>query len=166
MKINITKKQYETLLKTIAVSQFVYGALGDFVDEKYKKESTKLEELERHLASHAKDFGFEEITEEFEGERVIKMEGDWYHSIYEDIEEYDEYKLFQNLANKLGWRDFRRDHTKEEIDKMAEESGGYLGVPLYDYEKKYYDEFSEHDYSRLEINKDAPISSDAMKGEE
>ena len=34
---------------------------------------------------------------------------------------------------------------------MSRKNDGYLGVPLYDFEKKYYDEFNENEYERLFI---------------
>lgn len=55
------------------------------------------------------------------------------------------------LANELAWRDFKRKHSNEEITEMSKENGGYFGVPLYDYEKKYWDEFEKRGFERLEI---------------
>jgi hypothetical protein len=55
------------------------------------------------------------------------------------------------IANELAWRDFRRDHTEAELKKMSKENHDYFGVELYDYEKKYWDEFEKYGYKRLEI---------------
>jgi hypothetical protein len=34
---------------------------------------------------------------------------------------------------------------------MAKENHGYFGVALYDYEKKYWDEFEKNGFERLEV---------------
>ncbi|MEI7709702.1 MAG: hypothetical protein WCI76_03230 [bacterium] len=149
MKINISKNQYENIIKALEISSFVYGNLSDFVDHKYKKRVDALESTQKDFLKFAKEFDFDKNTENFEGEVVLREE--YYEQLLNDLLLYDEQQLFENLANKLGWRDFERKFTKEEIEKMSEERGGYLGVPLYDFEKKYYDEFNEHEYGRLEI---------------
>jgi hypothetical protein len=67
------------------------------------------------------------------------------------LDDYDEHELFNGLANKLAWRDFGREHSKSEITEMAKKNSGYFGVALYDYEKRYWDEFEKYDYDRLEV---------------
>jgi hypothetical protein len=59
--------------------------------------------------------------------------------------------MYDRLANKLAWRDFHENHSEEEIKKMSKENGGYFGVALYDYEKKYWDELDERGITRLKI---------------
>ena len=70
------------------------------------------------------------------------------------MDDYDECELLNGLANKLAWRDFRRDYSETEREEMAEKNGGYFGVPLYAYEKKYWDEFEKYEYDRLEIKEE------------
>ena len=149
MKINISKIQYENIIKALEISSFVYGDLSDFVEKKYKKDVDTLENIQKDLLKYAKEFDFEKNTENFEGEVVLREE--YYEKLLDDLFLYDDHQLFENLANKLGRRDFDRKFTEEEIEKMSEEHGGYLGVPLYDFEKKYYDEFNEYEYNRLYI---------------
>jgi hypothetical protein len=149
MKIDITNKQYKVLIKALEVSSFIYGPMSDFGDKKYKKDIKEIEDVESELLKYTKDFKFDKNTESFDGELVVK-EG-YYTGILDDLENYDEQQLFENLANKLGKRDFRNKFSKEEIKKMSEDHGGYLGVPMYDFEKKYYDEFDSNGYDRLFI---------------
>lgn len=61
--------------------------------------------------------------------------------IYYNLRLIEEFDVHDTLSNKLAWRDFRQDHSSEEINQMKKENGGYFGVSLYDYEKKYWDEF-------------------------
>src|SRR3989344_5230506 len=149
MKINISKIQYENIIKALEISSFVYGDLSDFVEEKYKKNVNTLENIQKDLLEYAKEFDFDKNTENFEGKVILREE--YYSKLLDDLFLYDDHQLFENLSNKLGLRDFNRNFTKEEIEKISEEHDGYLGVPLYDFEKKYYDEFNEHEYDRLEI---------------
>lgn len=158
MKINITNKQYKDLMIALSIANSVVGILGDMTPGKdgkrYKKQSERMEKLEKALLQCAEDFGCGDIVEDFDGENI--MDEEFYENeILSVINDYDEYTLYNELSNKLAWRDFTREHTEEEMDAIAKEHHGYFGVVLYDYEKKYWDEFDTHDYDRLEIQTDA-----------
>lgn len=158
MKINITNKQYKDLIIALGIANSVLGILGDTTPGKegkeYKKHSDRMEELEKNVLQYANDFGHKERVDEFEGETV--MDDEFYENeIMSIINDYDEYTLYSELSGKLAWRDFTREHTEEEMDTMAKKNHGYFGVALYDYEKKYWDEFEEYDYDRLEIREES-----------
>jgi len=144
MKIDITKEQYKQLIPMLAIASGVTGILGDVLPETdYKKRSLKMEKLEQYFLQFADDFGCGEfLDEEFYENRILPIMSD-----------FEDYSVHDGLSSDLAWRDFRNEHTKKEMDKMAKENGGYFGVALYDYEKKYWDEFDEHGYDRLEIKK-------------
>ncbi len=148
MKINITKKQYRQLIKATALANATLGMLGDTIEgSSYKQQSNDLEKLERYFLQYAKDSDYEEVLDE-DG----YLDEDFYESaIMSILSEYDEYTVHTTLANKLAWRDFKKDHSEKEIEKMAQENGGYFGVELHDYEKKYWDEFEKHGFSRLNL---------------
>lgn len=132
----------------------VLGILGDSLpDTDYKRRSDRMNELEEYFLKYAKDFDCGEFVEEFEGKDVFEEKAYEKH-IMSIIFDYDEGQLMSNLANKLAWRDFREEHSDKEIEKMGKENGGYFGVELYDYEKKYWDEFEQHGFNRLMINTD------------
>lgn len=150
--IELNNEQFENLLKAVGILSHMYGIMGDMVDEKYKKKSEELEKLERFLCSKTKDFGLDNVVERYGGHEVINMESEWHQDFMEDLEEYEEYCLFDNLSNKLGWRDFKNKFSQEEIEEMRKRNGGYFGVDIYDFEEKYYDEFNEHGFDRLIIN--------------
>ncbi len=152
MKINITKKQYKDLIAMCAIANSVLGIMGDELDEKdYKAKSDKYEELEAYFLQFAKEMDANDMVDKYEGKYVL--DDDFYgEKINTIIEDYDDHIMFSLLVNKLAWRDFHKDHTKEEIKKMAEENGGYFGVELHDYEKKYWDEFEENGLDRLKIS--------------
>lgn len=151
MKVELTKEQYKNIIHFLGITSFIYGPLGDFVDEKYKKGSDDIDKIEDYLLNFAQDFDCQNITEKFDGRNVIKdEESDKYLDV---IREYDDYIFWDELANKLAWRDFEKEHSKEELAGMEKENGGYFGVALYDYEKKYWDEAENYGIDRLEIQK-------------
>lgn len=151
MKINITKQQYKELISMLAIANGIVGILGDVLPEtEYKKRSNRMTDLENYFLQYAGDYGHEGLAQKYDREDILDDEF-YENEILPIISDYDDYVTHDNLANDLAWRDFRRDHTQEELDKMAQENGGYFGVALHDYEKKYWDEFEENGFERLEI---------------
>ena len=71
--------------------------------------------------------------------------------ILDVVSEYDDWQLCENLASKLARRDFLNTFSKKEIEIMGTKNGGYFGVELYDFEKKYYDEFNKFEYDRMYV---------------
>lgn len=153
MKINITKKQYEHLLTMTEMSSTVFGLLSDFVEEKdYKKISKEIDELQQYLVSFADEYGVDALQYNI-GLRTID-DDDIEDKVAPVMDDFEDFILHDRLPNILAWRDFHNDHTEEEIEKMSEEHGGYLDVPLYEYEKKYWDEFEKYGFDRLVVDED------------
>lgn len=154
MKIDITKEQYRDLVTMSGIANSVFGVLGDAMpDTDYKKCSNKMEKLEEYFLQYAGDFGCEELVQDHEGSNILNDEV-YEEQIFPIIDDYDEFNLHESLANKLAWRDFENDHSAKELKEMEAKNGGYFGVPLYDYEKKYWDEFEKYGYDRLWIQKE------------
>lgn len=151
MQINLTKEQYKQLIEMIAMSRGIVGILNDALPNGgYKTKSKNMDALENYLVQHAKDFGCGELAQEFEGETVL--DDDYYSDkIQPTLSDYEDFVMHSTLPKELAWRDFRRDHTQKEIDAMAKKNSGYFGVVLYDYEKRYWDEFEKHEFNRLEV---------------
>lgn len=153
MKIQINIKQYKTIIKALETSSFIYGPMSDCVDKKYAKNNTEIETVLEDLLLYAKDFNFEDNVEEFDNKPVLNEK--YCKKILDDISEYDDWQLCENLASKLAWRDFLNTFSKEEIEKIGSKNSGYFGVELYDFEKKYYDEFNTYEYNRMFIVKNS-----------
>jgi len=157
MKINITNKQYRALLTACGIADNILGYIGDSIQEpNYKPQAKEMDGLLSYLLQFAQDFGCEDLTEDFDGKKVLTDDAEE-EMIWPIAKDYDECILFNNLANKLAWRDFRKNHSETEIKKMGGKTG-YLGPQLYDYEKKYWDEFEKYDYDRLEIKENPAIN--------
>lgn len=151
MKISITKEQYKELITAVSVADAIFGVLGDMMaDTDYKKRSSEMDKLEEYFLKYAKDFYCEELIQEEDGKKILNDEV-YENSIFPIIEDYEEFVVQDRLANKLAWRDFRKEHSEKELAEMAKENRGYFGVELYDYEKKYWDEFEEYEFERLRI---------------
>jgi hypothetical protein len=153
MKINITKKQYKELISMLAIANGIVGVLGDTLPEtNYKKRSKKMKDLENYFLQYAADYGYDGLAQEYDSEDILDDEF-YENEILPIIMDYENYSAQDKLANELAWRDFRREHSKEELDAMAEKNGGYFGVEMHDYEEKYWDEFNKNGFNRLEIKK-------------
>ncbi len=150
--ITLTGSEYETLLKAIVLAGSIYGITGDFCNNTYKKNSKDLEKLEHSILKQASNFGFGELCDTDDKDLVIKMESGWYDKTMEVMSDYDDYVAEEMLSNKLAWRDFHADYSEAEIKFMlAKKKSDYFGVELYDYEKKYWDEFEKYGFERLRI---------------
>ena len=153
MNIDITQDQYKELIAMVALANGIVGMLGDVMPEAdYKKRSEKMKDLEDYFLQFAADFDCSELAQENEDEGKAILDDEFYeNTILPMITDYEEFAAYDTLSNELAWRDFKKDHSEKEIGGIAEKNGGYFGVELYDYEKKYWDEFEEHGYERLEI---------------
>jgi len=104
MSINLTKKQYECLIKALEAANSVYGILGDSVSDEYKKQSNEIEELTDYFLSLARDFGMEHITQKYK-EKLI-LDDVYAESLDEVIDDYNNEIFWDELQTRLGKRDF------------------------------------------------------------
>ena len=150
MKIDLTKEQYINLLEMNHIVDSVLGILGDIMPEKtkYKRKSEEITELEDYFISYVKDFGCEDMTEEFHGKTLLKDE--IYEKLQEIMDEYDDYVFWNELEVRMGKRDFERTKTEDEEKYMKEKDGWYL-ERIHEIYEKYRKEFEEHGVDRLEI---------------
>jgi len=116
MKINITKKQYETLAKAVYLGNWIANAqrTGRQDDPRIKE----YEEIADYIYSFAKDFGFSDDFEaglEFSDCEEELPEASRLH------EEYDEQNFWEILPDKLGERDFYRKYSEQERKNMTQE---------------------------------------------
>ncbi len=132
MKINISKKQYQALVKCIETAGSIYGVMGDMVDEKHKKFSGEIDELSDYILSFAKDFGMEDIVEVSRGKRFVNE--DYTDKLMDDIGEYEEYAFWDMLVRELARRELAKTIPEEEAGKLGEEK---MIRKLWELEEKY-----------------------------
>jgi hypothetical protein len=123
MSINLTKKQYECLIKALEAANSVYGILGDSVSDEYKKQSNEIEELTDYFLSLARDFGMEHITQKYK-EKLI-LDDVYAESLDEVIDDYNNEIFWDELQTRLGKRDFERTITEAEKKEIIKNHGWY-----------------------------------------
>ncbi|OHB20716.1 MAG: hypothetical protein A2666_01645 [Parcubacteria group bacterium RIFCSPHIGHO2_01_FULL_47_10b] len=150
MKTNIelTKKQFRVLMNALQIAGSVYAIMGDMVDEKYKKPSHELDELENYVLESADALGLSDMVEVFRGTKVASKE--LIDKAIDDLREYEEYTFWDNLARKLADRDLLRKLGKSKLRALSNLEYINAEYPLEDH---YHKEFEKYGLNRLEIVK-------------
>ena len=145
MKINITKKQYETLAKTVY--------LGDWMANAHRTGRTDDPNIEKYRNMHdfifsfAEDFGY---GKHFEHELEYDEHGTT-TEINRLQEEYDKETFWDELCEILGKRDFFRKYHEEQIKKMNHDE--YF-MKIQECIIEWENEAEEYGIERLEIKHD------------
>lgn len=144
MKINITKKQYESLAKIVYLGNWMANAqrTGSPEDLRLKE----YEEISEFIFSLAPQFG---LSEQYEYELEFS-DSDDITEVSRLHEEYDEEMFFDELPHRLGERDFYQKYTEGEIVAMSDEE---RFTKRYDLVDVWGDELIEHGIDRLVIDK-------------
>jgi len=149
MKIELTKEQYKNLLEVSHVANSVLGLLGDVLPGKeYKKKANEIDNLEDYFISFARDFGCDNLVEDFKGKTLMKDE--IYEKLSETIDKYDDYIFWNELEVRMGKRDFERAKTSDD-EKYIKESKGWYPRRIDTVYAKYAQEFENYGIDRLEI---------------
>lgn len=115
MKINLTKKQYKTLAKTVYLGNWM--ANGTRTGQEGDTRLNEYQEITDYIFSMAQEFGF---SKDFE--HILEC-GD--HEETTEVcslhERYDEDIFWEELPERLGQRDFYLKYTEEERKKMDRE---------------------------------------------
>ncbi|MBP1746381.1 MAG: hypothetical protein H6Q54_996 [Deltaproteobacteria bacterium] len=143
MKIEFTQKQYEALLK------IVY--LGSWMASSTKEEPAKeYEKIEQYVLSFAKDFkmekfvGFDKKLKSYYPSEEFEDATD----VIEQIDAYDEYKVWETLVLSLSHRDIVKKYGEKKVEQMSEEEVLEKEYPLI---QKYEEEFREHGFDNLYV---------------
>ncbi|MFH1727586.1 MAG: hypothetical protein ABIA04_04125 [Pseudomonadota bacterium] len=99
MKINISKKQYRTLMKLSAISEFV---LEDIEDVEFNKD---IKDTINYMGSLAKEFGEENIICKDDHENYYFNDDYFEENLLPFIEDFEEFSFWEELGYKLGKRD-------------------------------------------------------------
>lgn len=146
MQIELTKKQYEQLLK------LVY--LGNWMANAHRAGSEEIKDfsiLESYIFSYAKGVGLEKyVDDEPIGGMKYFPTADFEELVDGLKDEYDEDTFWDELSDRLGERDFFRKYGEEKIKKMSRDERFYK---LYECIDEYGDEFFKHGLERIEIKK-------------
>ncbi len=143
MKITLTKKQYEQLIKIVFLGKWMADATE--VDE--EKDYT---EIEQYILSFARDAGLEDLVEyDPEYKQYFNTSSFEEQSGVSDlIQRYDDYTFWEELIFRLSYRDLVKKHGTPAVDAMSaeqrlKEQNGYA--------ERYEKEFNEHGLDNLAL---------------
>lgn len=115
MKIELTKKQFENLLKLVYLGNWLTNAIR-IENERIKK----YDDIEQYIFSFAKEAGLEKYIEYVEDYDKFfptkKLEEN--PEIMGLIDEYGEENFWDELIDKLSIRDFLEKYSETTIEKM------------------------------------------------
>ncbi|MEA3450120.1 MAG: hypothetical protein U9Q85_04085 [Patescibacteria group bacterium] len=148
MKINITKKQYKTLIKCLEVTGSIYGLMGDMVDKKHKKPSNEVEKLVDVVMREADNFGMGELAMEFEGK--YHVDDEYAEEILADVFQYDDYVFWDKLASELARKELAQTISEEKARELGER---VMWGKLCELEEKYWCLLEEKGMEVVEIKK-------------
>jgi hypothetical protein len=154
MKINITKKEYKTLLEILEIADWILHAHE--TDE--SEDTNPYREFEQKIFALAKDFGYDHLIK-----YEKQLQGYFPTKEFEDtspgmafIEKFENESFWEDLTNRLVQRDLIRELGEKKILSLEPEDRMEKEDP---YWKKYGEEFEAHGIDRLEIVSRRPLSS-------
>ncbi|HWY79778.1 MAG TPA: hypothetical protein VNW29_05480 [Candidatus Sulfotelmatobacter sp.] len=141
--INLTKKQFKSLLKVVYLGNWMVNAYRtDDTNEEY-------ESIEDLIFSYAPQFGFEKYIshEEADGDKYYPT-NDFEETtdVHKLHEAYDEETFWDELAERLGERDFLEKYSKKEIEDMKRDE---WFIKLEECIEKYNEEFEKKGLERI-----------------
>lgn len=140
MKINFTKKQFETLLEMVQLGYCITASNDQMVDE------SKFAEMEQYLMSFAKEFDYEKVLyNPHEKNFGLTVESE--QELQQVIDEYEEMVFWDKLVYYMARRDFKTEMTQQ---PLAEEAALQR---LIDIEEKYHKYFEKNGVQYLKIEK-------------
>ena len=154
MKINITNKEYVTLLEVLHLADWMLHANEVEPSDNHPQHR----ELEQKIFSLAKEFGCEHLVK-YDPELkqyIPTCEMEDSPAVTTVIDEYDEGSFWHELTNRMAGRDLYRELQAKGITKLSFEETFTKEEP---YLAKYNEEFETHGLERLQIIASAPMTS-------
>lgn len=157
MKIEFTKEQFETLLETVFLGNWLANAYDD------DPENNEFSKLQSYIFGLAGDFGLGELAEH------SRETGSFYPSaeLQEDdrlnelIERYDDNAFLDKLIYNLAGRDMLNKHGEKKMNAMTDEQFfKEEGVFI----QKYQEEFAKNGIQNLTVKMERPVKPKPAKG--
>jgi hypothetical protein len=146
MKINFTKKEYQTLVEMLLVADWVIRGNED----EPREETESYGMLRKKVLAHFKEMGMEENFE-YDPNADEYFETPEYETQaphMQFIEAYDEASFWGQLAEKLAARDFAaqartpEERSSDAVERLAN---------LFEINERYENEFAEHGLTRVHV---------------
>jgi hypothetical protein len=151
MKINFTKKEYQTLLEMLYVGDWVLHAHVEKETDKTNETKT-YKEFEQKILALAHEFGMGKFVEcnEKSGENFLSKEFTRNNEIRKYIEKFENATFWEELIERLARRDFIKKYGEEAILQMSI-SERFEKEMLF--HQEYHKEFGENGLDNLQIHK-------------
>ena len=147
--IELTKKQFEALIKAVFLGNWMVNAYRDgSLEDPHIHE---YENIEEYFFSLAPQFGLEKYMNHSVDDVGKHYPSNFFEEttdVHKLHEVYDEENFWDELAERLGERDFIKKYSREEIKKMSEKN--YF-EKLYKSIDRYSEEFEKLGLERMVI---------------
>ena len=144
MEIKLSRQQFETLLKSVYLGDWMVNAIrvpGTYVPE--------FEELEQFLLSLAHESDFRDVVEFDPTLSQFFLKEEVYEKLQPFIDEYDDEAFWDGLVDRLADRDFSETYgdsvKRMDQDERLEKYHAFVD--------KYEAEIAEHGVDRLRISR-------------
>jgi hypothetical protein len=146
MKINFTKKEYQTLLNILYIADWVLHAHS----EEKTEEKSEYRELKQKILSLADEFGMKSCLEHNEktNEKFFSKEFIKKNEIEKHIDGFENATFWEELLERMARRDFVREYGEEAILKMPISERFEKEILFH---KKYDEEFRKNGLKSLKI---------------
>jgi hypothetical protein len=144
--MQLNKKQYHTLLTALQVADYVYGIMGDAVDNKYKKKNRQIEDLISIVLENADKYNMGEFVENFEGEKCLNEK--FMDKVIPDLMEFEDYNFWDLLVREMAKKELFSKYTEAELKKMDGKEYFFNVLAL---EEKYDEIFNKKGIDCLEL---------------
>ncbi len=143
MKINLTRKQYRTLLKVFYLGEWMLNSSST-------SENPETEDLEQHILSFAETYDCTDWIEKDKEEGIYYATQQMESDLDEYIEEYEEDRFWERLTHQLARRDYFRN---EGMKSIKEKEPDEIIVEIEKIAEKYKEEFEKNGLLSLMIAK-------------
>ena len=140
MKINFSKKQFETLIEMLELGYCITSSNEQTANE------SKFTEMEQYLLSFAEDFDFEDVLYDSQNQMYgLTVERE--QEIHQVINEYEDMVFWDKLVYYMARRDFTNEMTAKPLNEEA------AFQRLIEIQEKYHHYFEKHGVQYLKIEK-------------
>ena len=138
MKINFTKKQYDTLLELVHLGNGITSFNDDTANDSV--------EIVQYLLSFAKDFDDEGVLYDPQ-DQMFDLTVEREQEIQRSIDEYEDMVFWDKLVYYMARRDFKTEMVEQPLEEEA------AFQRLIEIEEKYHEYFEKHGVQYLKIEK-------------
>ena len=148
MKINVTKKEYRTLLDIIHIADWVLHAH----DTEGRTDTQEYQELFQKFFALAEEMGYDDLIQ------LSKEDSKYYptfnfesESVAENlIQEFENNSFWEELTSRLARRDVMKEKNAQSVADLSDEEWFEAMTTA---EEKWVKEFDSHDLDRISVDK-------------